>query len=216
MKIVERFDPKDVLTISSGFLAKYVGSTLYDDISQFQDDFYLWVKGEYEKGKTFEVLGDALQAFLALQEEVDKTEEVFVIQKETTIELSNKDIILEEGDKIRVLNERWETPILPFGAVNLVTGENKTIDNVYNTWLGSSSGTICEFWQPTDSASAKIRLVFGSGEKPYNNIGEDKSFIHDQTGRYLFNGRLVDYCVLKDLPSKVSKFGRSLNGYVYK
>lgn len=225
MKIVERFDPQDILTISSGFLAKYAGSTNSEDIERFQDNFYLWVKEEYAKGRKFGWLEDALKAFLAVQEKVDKVEQVpeiqeeeqtsFVIQKEVTIELGDKNIILEEGDTIRLLKEYRDTAILPFGSVNLVTGDNKTLGNVFDVW-GDGSPMICEFWQPTDPSSAKTRLVIGSGDQPNNRVGESKSFSHDQTGRYLFTGKLVDYCLLTDLPSKVSKFGRSLNGYVYK
>ena len=133
------------------------------------------------------------------------------LEKEVVIKQKDKKIILEKGDKIKVLESR-EIPILPIGVVNLTTGQNKILNNVYEVWKDGK--TICEFWQTTDSSSN--RLIFGSGSSPSSPDPTVKSFLHDQTRRYLFVAKLIDSCLLSDLPKMINKYGKSLKAYVYK
>lgn len=138
-------------------------------------------------------------------------EHVIEIQHDIKIKQEGYDIILEKGDSIKILESR-ERPILPIGVVNLTTGQNKVLNNVYEVW--NDRKTICEFWQTTDSSSN--RLIFGSGSSPSSPDPTVKSFLHDQTRRYLFVAKLIDSCLLSDLPKMINKYGKSLKAYVYK
>jgi hypothetical protein len=106
---------------------------------------------------------------------------------------------------------RGESPILPMNKVNIKTGKNHLF-NVFETWRGDD--TIVEIWRPTNGKN--VRIVFGSGQTSTSEIGSHRRFIHDQNHRFLFNGFLVDFCLLKDLPEKASQYGNPIIGYVYK
>jgi hypothetical protein len=47
-------------------------------------------------------------------------------------------------------------------------------------------------------------------------MGEHRSFCHDQTGRYLFQGTLIDFATGTDLKKLAEKYGNSISGYTYK
>jgi|WetSurMetagenome_2_1015567.scaffolds.fasta_scaffold321900_3 hypothetical protein len=102
-----------------------------------------------------------------------------------------------------------DSPILPLGSVNLQTGDSKYF-NVYETWDDSTA----EVWQKTDNN--KIILVFTAGDQSLYEMGNTKSFIHDQTGKYLFTAKMIDFSHVKDMKIKLSKYGKSLFGYTYK
>ena len=126
------------------------------------------------------------------------------------------DIILEKGDRISVLEAygRDGIAILPFGSVNMITGANRTLNNIYQTWEDMT----VEFWKVREG---KIVLIFTSGRRPLFKVGDKKHFSHDQTQRPLFEGafiELLDFCLIEDLATKgpqvVGK--KSVMGYVYK
>jgi len=99
--------------------------------------------------------------------------------------------------------------ILPIGLLDLKTGKNKVLDNVYKTW--SDGDTTAEFW---DTGDKKV-VIFTSGKNPLFKKGETQNFKHDQNFRYLFTGTLTDWCSLEKL-STFTKYGYKLYAYVYK
>jgi hypothetical protein len=107
--------------------------------------------------------------------------------------------------------------ILPINTVNMITGENRNIGNIYDTW--DKDDTTVEFWQTP--SKDKIVAIITSGKKPIFQVGDYETFVHDQTRRKLFDGmrmRLIDFCLLEELsevgPWVVEK--KSVQMYVYK
>jgi hypothetical protein len=107
-----------------------------------------------------------------------------------------------------IFRESYKKSILPIGVVNLQTGSSKYF-NVYETWDDSTG----EIWKKQDG---KYIIIFTSGKKPNANKGDKQSFQHDQTMRYLFDAEFIDFAFITNIKSKLSKYGKSLNGYVYK
>lgn len=111
------------------------------------------------------------------------------------------------------------SPVLPLGPTNLVTGKCKYF-NIYDTW-GKEDDTTIEVWKTdtwnSSEDSGKYRLVFTSGSGPIYKIGTSGGFDHDQTGRPLFGGTLVDWANIGDADLLVRKYNiKSAPGYVYK
>jgi hypothetical protein len=109
--------------------------------------------------------------------------------------------------------------LLPLGSTNLVTGKCKYF-NIYNTW-GKGDDTTIELWQTDtwgrDDEGGKFKLVFTSGSGPIYKIGTHGGFDHDQNGRPLFNGTLVDWVNIGDADLLVKKYNvKAAPGYVYK
>lgn len=121
--------------------------------------------------------------------------------------------ILKEGssDKDYRMKYKMKTTvaILPIGLVDIKSGKNKVVDNIYSTWQDDDS--VSEIW---DTGTKKV-IIITSGNKPLFKVGESKSFRHDQNLRDLFYATLVDWCDLKDLP-KMTRYGPKLSAYVYK
>ena len=109
-----------------------------------------------------------------------------------------------------IIKERMrDVFILPIGLLNLKTGKNKALDNVYETW--SDDDMTAEFW---DTGDKKV-VIFTSGKKPLFKKGETQPFKHDQNYRHLFFGTLINWCSLEKL-STFTKYGDKLRAYVYK
>ena len=110
-KIKERFEPNDILTLSSGFLARYAGSNKYDDIERFQNNLFIWVRDEVAEGRRFNSHIEALEAFIAERDEYRRTHNTYEIEVFESVKISqdDHDIILEKGDKIRILKDSKRT-----------------------------------------------------------------------------------------------------------
>ncbi len=98
--------------------------------------------------------------------------------------------------------------IASLGKVNLMTGGSK-IFNLFDTW---DDGTV-EVWR-TDAG--QFKLIYTSSNEPYRPINDTASFQNDQSGRHLFDAKMVDYTALKDMPGLIPLYGRSMTGYTYK
>jgi sulfur carrier protein ThiS len=107
MVIKERFEPNDILTLSSGFLARYAGSNKYNDIERFQNKLFIWVRDEVAEGRRFNSHVDAIEAFIAERDEYRRTHNTYEIEVFESVKISQEDhdIILEKGDKIRILED---------------------------------------------------------------------------------------------------------------
>lgn len=141
-----------------------------------------------------------------------------IIEIKEEVKIGN--VILEKGDKIGVINEVGSikrSSILPIKTVNMLTGKNLTIGNIYDTW---NKGTI-EFWNTERYSGRKIIAIYTSNRKPLFSIGDLEDFKHYRTDGPLFKGKtceMVDFCSFSDLsekgPEVVGK--SSVNFYVYK
>lgn len=103
--------------------------------------------------------------------------------------------------------------ILGLGTINLKTGKSKYF-NVYDTW---GENTTYEIYQvPTAGEQPVYKIVATSGTKPLSNVGERVSFKHDQTGRFLFNGKMIDFATGTDLKLLATKYKNNISGFTYK
>jgi hypothetical protein len=98
--------------------------------------------------------------------------------------------------------------ILPLGKINLKTGNSKYF-NIYDTW---GEDTTYEVYRVYEG----FRIVATYGKSPLCQIGERRGFKHDQNGRFLFEGVMVDFSTGSDLKKLVEKYGNSISGYTYK
>jgi hypothetical protein len=104
--------------------------------------------------------------------------------------------------------------ILPIGSTNLQTGTCKYFD-IFDTW-GKGDDTTIELWS-SEYPTRAYKLVFTSGPKALAEIGATQDFNHDQTGRPLFTGVLVDWVNIGDANLLVRKYNiKGAPGYVYK
>jgi hypothetical protein len=99
--------------------------------------------------------------------------------------------------------------ILPLGKINLTTGKSLYF-NIYQTW---GEDTCYEIIKPDEG---NLRIVATSGKTPISKPGENNTFLHDQTGRYLFSGVIIDSAVGSGLKELAKKYGNSISGYTYK
>ena len=102
-----------------------------------------------------------------------------------------------------------KSPILPCGRVNLKTGSFK-YGNIYGFW---GEDTTYELYR-TDEG--KLRVVATAGMKPVVNVGERSSFRHDQTGRYLFTGTVIDVVSGNEGLRCLAKYQPSISIATYK
>lgn len=105
--------------------------------------------------------------------------------------------------------------ILPLGKINLRTGTSKYF-NVYETW---GEDTTFEVWETTSNLDPRktiYKIVATSGTAPLYKLEDRRSFKHDQTMRYLFNAKMVDFAVGSKLKELHTKYGNSVSGYTYK
>ena len=103
-------------------------------------------------------------------------------------------------------------PVLPIGEVEISTGKcilfDKLDDSLYDNWTGT-----VEVWKLMND---KHVLVFTADTDPTVQIGTPCTFIHDQSGAYLFYGELVDYIRVIDMSALIGIYGNVLPGYTYK
>lgn len=97
--------------------------------------------------------------------------------------------------------------ILPCGSLNLTSGKNQ-----YFNVRTNGSMTI-EVWKTSDD---KFRAVITSGSTPLWQIGTQGHFSHDQTGRPLFSGIMVDYIESAHMEQLIPLYGKSITCAVYK
>lgn len=115
------------------------------------------------------------------------------------------------GQSQAATRRKYSSPVLPIGIVDLKTGKNKYLDNIFTTW--NDYPMTVEFYESYDKT---IRIVITAGKKPIKKVGEQVVFIHDQNNRDLFAAKMIDYCLLNDLPKYASKYGAKLKAFVYK
>jgi len=128
-----------------------------------------------------------------------------VIAEDGSTYLIEKDDFLKEANR--------GVAILPIDSINLVSGKNRILGNIFETWDGDD--TTVEFWKNLDTG--KLYLIITSGSKPLFDVGDNRDFIHDQNRRRLFSAEMIDYCLLQNLPKYASKYGVYLTtAYVYK
>ena len=99
--------------------------------------------------------------------------------------------------------------ILPCGKLNLQTGKNQYF-NIKDTYQINST---LEVWE---TGYKEYRIVITSGSTPIWQIGTRGHFSHDQTGRALFTGTLVDYIEAAHAEELIPLYGKSISCYVYK
>lgn len=106
------------------------------------------------------------------------------------------------------------SPILPCGSLNLQTGENKYF-NINDKYQINST---LEVWKDLGHGGSKekYRIVITSGSSPIEGIGSKRAFVHDQSGRDIFGGVMVDYIEAAHAKSLIPLYGKSLLCYVYK
>ena len=104
----------------------------------------------------------------------------------------------------------YGSSILPLGKVNLITGANSLLGNIFDNYDGTA-----EIWKERAPGSGKYKIVFTSAKKPNKKKGEKETFHHDQTFREFGTWDLVDFARVKDM-KKLAKYGKVLNGYTYK
>ena len=100
--------------------------------------------------------------------------------------------------------------ILPLGKVDLITGKNSLLGNIFDNYDGTA-----EIWQARALVGGKYKIVFTSDKNPDKKKGERETFYHDQTRREFGTCELVDFARVKDM-KKLAKYGKVLNGYTYK
>lgn len=109
------------------------------------------------------------------------------------------------------INEGFHnSPILPLGSIDLKTGDSKYF-NVYETWGEDTTYEIYKI-----EGKPKVKIVATAGTTPHGKIGDYKSFQHDQTGRFIFEGEMIDFAVGTDLKNKMAQYGKKISGYTYK
>ena len=98
---------------------------------------------------------------------------------------------------------------MPVGKVNLKTGKFQ-YGNIYGFW---GDDTCYEVYK-TDEG--KLRVVATAGTEPIVPVGNRASFEHDQTGRYMFTGEVIETVVGDAGLKTLVKYGTSLAIATYK
>tara|TARA_R110000772_G_scaffold6250_12_gene21964 strand:- start:16 stop:336 length:321 start_codon:yes stop_codon:yes gene_type:complete len=101
------------------------------------------------------------------------------------------------------------SPILPVGSVNLETGEFE-YGNIYGFW---GEDTTYELYKTDDGY---LRVVATAGREPIVPLGERSSFQHDQTGRYLFSGEVIDVATGDEGLKSFIKYKKRITCATYK
>jgi hypothetical protein len=103
--------------------------------------------------------------------------------------------------------------ILPCGVLNLKTGQNKYF-SLRDSYQVNST---VEIWEADDIyGKISYRAIITSGSNPIYQIGTKGYFAHDQTGRPLFQGIMVDYIEAPHTEELIPLYGKSITCYVYK
>jgi len=101
--------------------------------------------------------------------------------------------------------------ILPCGPLNLTTGKNKYFN------VKENGVSTIEIWKVESYGSEdKYKAVITSGSTPIYQIGTKGNFAHDQSGRDLFYGTMVDYIESAHMDALIPLYGKSISCFVYK
>ena len=117
-------------------------------------------------------------------------------------------------DEIRKLDEYRRPPqnsssILPIGIVDLKTGANKILDNVYDVWPKS----YVNVFKNTKNKFVGVASA-GKGTGKYSQKAGGQ-FHHDQTGNDLGFWKFVEEIPMKDRDKLASKY-KKFKMYTYK
>ena len=130
-----------------------------------------------------------------------------------------KEIIREE---IQRLNEfrtppRGSSAILPIGSVDLKTGANRMLDNVYDVWPKSYVNVFKnlkgKFVGVASSGKGTAKADMKRGVSPFEKQGV--LFHHDQNGRDLGRWKFIEEIPMKDRDKLASKY-KKFNMFTYK
>ena len=119
-----------------------------------------------------------------------------------------KEIIREEIQKLNEFRPSASS-ILPIGVVNLKTGANKILGNVYDVW----SDSYVNVFKNDNKYVGVVSSAKGSGKLTIKNY--NGNFTHDQTGKYLGRWKFVEEIPMKDRNKLASKY-KKFRMYTYK
>ena len=113
------------------------------------------------------------------------------------------------------LNESISAAVLPIGKVSIKNGKTSKSspfggETVFDVWKNDVDDMHVEVW--TNEKGSNV-LIFTSGWAPKSGAG--RPFHHDQNNRKYGQWEFKEKVDMKDL-SKLSSYGPSLNGFVYK
>ncbi len=130
-----------------------------------------------------------------------------------------KEIIREEIQKLNEFRAppRGSSAILPIGSVDLKTGANKRLDNVYEVWPKSYVNIFKnlrnKYVGVVSSAKGTAISNMKRGVSPYEKQGV--LFHHDQNGRDLGRWKFIEEIPMKDRDKLASKY-KKFSMYTYK
>jgi|TARA_Y100000310_G_scaffold251620_1_gene258194 hypothetical protein len=122
-----------------------------------------------------------------------------------------KEIIREEIKKLSEYRQppRNSSSILPIGSVDLKTGANKILDNVYDVWPKSYVNVFKNLNRKFVGVASAGK---GTGKSSQKTGGQ---FHHDQTGRDFGRWQFVEEIPMKDRDKLASKYKKFMM-YTYK
>ena len=130
-----------------------------------------------------------------------------------------REIIREEIQKLNEFRTppRGSSAILPIGSVDLKTGANKILDNVYDDW-GDSYVNIFKnlkgkYVGVVSFSKGTAKSIMRKGTYPAAKRGN--LFHSDQTGRDLGTWQFVEEIPMKNRDKLASKY-KKFNMYTYK
>jgi hypothetical protein len=130
-----------------------------------------------------------------------------------------KEIIREEIQKLNEFRTppRGSSAILPIGSVDLKTGANKILDNVYEVWPKSYVNIFKnlrnKYVGVVSSSKGTAKFYMNKGVSPAEKQGV--LFHHDQNGRDLGRWKFVEEIPMKKRDKLASKY-KKFNMYTYK
>ena len=130
-----------------------------------------------------------------------------------------KEIIREEIQKLNEFRPppRGSSAILPIGSVDLKTGANKILGNVYDVWQKSYVNVFKnlkgKYVGVVSSGKGTAISDMKRGTSPAEKSGA--LFHHDQNGRDLGRWKFVEEIPMKDRDKLASKY-KKFNMYTYK
>ena len=127
-----------------------------------------------------------------------------------------KEIIREEIQKLNEFSPSASS-ILPIGVVNLKTGANRMLDNVYDVWPKSYVNVFKnlkgKFVGVASSGKGTAKADMKRGVSPFEKQGV--LFHHDQNGRDLGRWKFIEEIPMKDRDKLASKY-KKFNMFTYK
>ena len=130
-----------------------------------------------------------------------------------------KEIIRKEIQKLNEFRTppRNSSAILPIGSVDLKTGKNKILDNVYDVWPKSYVNVFKnlkgKYVGVASAAKGTAKADMKRGTSPLEKQGV--LFHHDQNSRDLGRWKFIEEIPMKDRDKLASKY-KKFNMYTYK